>query len=59
MNNKKILNGNKTRIKPDRTVTPLFTNSIPESYTTRDGTVYPLLEADDTLARKIVNNNPK
>ncbi|MCL2696453.1 MAG: hypothetical protein FWE74_00060 [Oscillospiraceae bacterium] len=57
MNGKKYLHGNNTRMKPDKSITPRFTNYVVNNYTTRDGTVYYHLPDDAEVAKKEVDDN--
>jgi len=60
MDAKKIINGSKSHIKPDKILAPRFTNYVVNDYTTRDGTFYHNPHDEDPeTAKKDVDNNPK
>ncbi|MCL2018731.1 MAG: hypothetical protein FWG70_03135 [Oscillospiraceae bacterium] len=58
MNEKKFIQGNKARLKPDKSLSPRFTNYVASDYMVTEGTAYPLNSEDDTdFIRKEANNN--
>jgi len=59
MDNKKILHGNRARIKPSEPVVPRFTNYVINDYITRDGTVMHRLDDDAEFAKNEVDRNQK
>jgi hypothetical protein len=55
------LHGNHARVKPDKTISPLFKNCVTNPHFTRDGTVFynRLTDLDDEFAKKEVDDNAK